>query len=367
MKSLAVAKLTVLAGLFVFCMGMVPNLCAQGLEEEIRALNEKYGADSVARTVARLNHSAAAAAEVAPGVDTSDAVRRENAKRRFGGFLIRRSYTDVTSDEDPSVGMTGSKGTRPAEFAYSHDFQGDNDQWSVHVAVIRPFEIWNGKPLTGIFSPTQFVLVPSVGIDRVNSTDPTVKEVDSIAFRLGLFSQFTGGPPGLRLFEARAFGTYQTTSHFGGSIVAGEFDLEPTTDLPGDHRYTRIISNGTANQKVEGSLIEAKWRVYLHGEVGDAFGRQMSKGGNDNFFRLGPVAELSLDPFFHPRLNANIHYAFLAGINGSPSESHNFTIGLNWVLDSEKIWTLSATYEDGVTPIVDQAVQSFALSIGVKL
>jgi hypothetical protein len=351
-------------GTFFVGFGLISSIRAENLEEDIRALNAKYGAESVARTVARLSPSAAAAAEVAPGVNTRDAIiTREKAKQRFGGFLIRRSYTDVISGrEDPSI--TSSTGTRPAEFAYSHDFLGDNDLWSVHVAVIRPVEVWAGAPLTGILSPTRFVLVPSIGIDRVNSTDPKAKEVDSIASRLGLYAQFTGGPPGLRLLEVRGFGTYQTTSHFGGSIVAAEFDLEATTDLPGDHRYSRIIANGSGKAGLDGSLVEAKWRLYLHSEVGDSFG-QLTKDGGDTFFRFGPVADLSLDPFFHSRLNANIHYAYLAGTTGSPS--HNFTVGLHWELDREKIWTLSATYEDGETPIIEQAVQSFSFSLGVKL
>jgi hypothetical protein len=339
----------------------------QDLEAEIRALNAKYGADSVARAVKRLSPTAVAAADAIPASETEGAVKKEQAKRKFGGFLIRRSSSDVTSEEDPSIGMTGSKGTRPAEFSYNHNFNGGTDEWAVHMALIRPIEIWKEQPLVGIFSPTQFLLVPSVGVDRVNSSDPKAKEVDSLAARLGLFAQFTGGPPGLRVLEARGFGTYQTSSHFGGSIVAGEFDLEPTTDLPGDHRYSRIIGNGSGRSKEEGSLVEAKWRVYFHAEAGNAYGRQINKIGGDSFLRLGPVVDLSLDPFFHPRLNANVHYAYLAGINGSPSESHNFTVGLHWVLDSEKIWTLSATYEDGETPIVEQPVQSFSLSVGVKL
>jgi len=362
--NLRIMRGLMIAGAFFVAFGELSGLRAEGLEEEILALNAKYGADSVTRTVARLNPSAAAAAE-ATEVDTRDAVIiREKAKQRFGGFLIRRSYTDVISQgEDPSI--TGSTGTRPAEFAYSHDFLGDHDLWSVHVAVIRPVEVWAGPPLTGILSPTRFVLVPSLGFDRVNSTDPKAKEVDSIAARLGLYAQFTGGPPGLRLIEVRGFGTYQTTSHFGGSIVAGEFDLEATTDLPGDHRYSRILGNGSGKPGLEGSSVEARWRLYLHSEVGDSYGRQMTKGGDDSFFRFGPVADLSLDPLFHPRLNANLHYAYLAGTTGSPS--HNLTVGLHWVLDKEKIWTLSATYENGETPIIQQAVESFSFSVGVKL
>jgi hypothetical protein len=102
-------------------------------------------------------------------------------------------------------------------------------------------------------------------------------------------------------------------------------------------------------------------------EAGNAYGRQVSRTGGDSFLRLGPVIDLSLDPFFHPRLSANVHYAYLAGINGSPNESHDFTVGLHWVLDSERIWTLSATYEEGDMPIIQQPIQSFSLSIGVRL
>jgi hypothetical protein len=361
--NLRIIRGLIIAGASFVALGALSGLRAEGLEEEILALNAKYGAESVARTVARLNPPAAAAAE-ATAVDTRDAVIiREKAQQRFGGFLIRRSYSDVLSEpEDPSI--TNSAGTRPAEFAYSHDFLGDSDLWSVHAAVIRPIKVWEGAPLTGVLSPTRFVLVPSIGIDRVNSTDPKAKEVDSIASRLGVYAQFTGGPPGLRLLEVRGFGTYQSTSHFGGSIVAGEFDLEATTDLPGDHRYSRIIGNGTGKRGLEGSLVEAKWRLYLHSEAGNSFG-QMTKGEGDSFFRFGPVADLSLDPLFHPRLNANIHYAYLAGTTGSPS--HNFTAGLHWVFDKERIWTLSATYEDGETPIIQEAVKSFSFSLGVKL
>jgi hypothetical protein len=351
------------------------SLAADDLDAQIRALNAKYGAESVRRAMERVTPDGMVKADDDTAETKKADVIAEESKKSvsegLSGFLIRRSYSDVTADQDPSVGQAvdSYKAARPAEISYSHDFLADSNEWTVHAAVIRPINLQNDEAITGQMSLTKVVLAPSVTFDRVTNSQDAKKEVDSLGFRLGLFAQFAGGPLGLELLETRAYATYGTNSDFHGGVIAGEFDIEPTTGIPGNDVYHRIGPRIAGGKKRAGSLIEAKWRAYFHNEFGEGVGDPIGNTTGETFWRLGPVIELSLDPLFLQRLNANVHYAYLADVAGHPRTSHDFTAGLHWTLDRDpetQHWMLSATFEDGDGTLTQENVRLFVLSLSTK-
>ena len=335
---------------------------AQSLDDKLQQLVDQYGEGSVSRAVQRLGLGSSTAQSTQPVTSTAPPEPQKATLAHLGGFLLRRSYTDYDATADP---LDDLKGARPAEFSYAHDFLDDNNQWSAHLSVLRPINLWQGDPITGRLSPTALLLVPSVTFDRVSNSASQSKRVDSLAFRAGIFSQFIGTHM-VRMLEARGFVSYTTNSSFDGGVVAGEFDLEPGTSLRCNDRFEPLLPSSNGAVGPEGSLIEAKWRLYLHSEGGAVAGSPAGKHEHDDFFRVGPVAELALDPFLLRRMSLITSYSYLAGLSGSPSASHHLTVGLHWALDEEKHWALSLTYEDGSAPLVADRGQTFLASVGVK-
>lgn len=95
------------------CWAIVPDAVSQNsLDAELQKLYQKYGRDSVVRKVMRDNPKPASPAAQAHKVP-EDAFASEEANETPAGLrffkeqpfpiLIRRSYSDVTADEDPSI------------------------------------------------------------------------------------------------------------------------------------------------------------------------------------------------------------------------------------------------------------------------
>jgi hypothetical protein len=360
--------------------GIAAAFARDPLEDELNALYNKYGRDSVVRKVERDNPKAVEAAAKIKVPD--DALAEPEETKLTSGFrffeqqpfplLFRRTYSDATVGEDPSNpdAKESVRQAEPAQFSYSHDYQSGADQWSIIGAIIAPLVLYRTDapaPQAGM-ALQLFQLVPSVSLNRVtNDTEPS-KQVDELTFRLGLFSQWLGIAGPLRLLNVSGYATYATDSEFSdGGIVAGEVDVEPITNWPGHRTFYRLASNGKGPKGRAGSLVEFHWRAYLHTEFGGHTGDSNSSSGrNEDFFRIGPVLSLQLDPLLLQRMNASVSYSYLAG---SGSGSHHLLAKLALILDRNPDtdhWTLNATYEDGDTPLVQTRVQTFLLSLGVK-
>src|ERR1700736_5835931 len=345
------------------------------LDRDLQVLYEKYGRDSVVRKVERDNPTAAEAAKKTNL--PSDALAKEKQPEQTGlvlfkdqpfQLLVRRSYSDVTSAEDPSI-SDAKESTRQAEaaqFSYSHNYRTGADQWSAVGAIIAPIQLYrNHGPASQSGLALQLLdLAPSVSLNRVSNEVDATKEVDELTFRVGMFSQWLGILGPLRLLNLSSYASYTTNSglHDGG-IIAGEIDLEPLTKLPGNRTFTRLAENGSAKEGREGSLIEYHWKAYVHTEFGGHTGESAMSGKTDknDFFRIGPVLSLQLDPLFLQRLNASINYSYPAGLAGSPSDSHHLVVKTGFILDhtpDTDHWTLDATYEDGDTPLVQSRART---------
>jgi hypothetical protein len=371
-----------IALLYLTVASATTALAQSNLDAELKALYEKYGRDSVVRKVERDNPKAADAAPKSKAPE--DAAAAKDSEGEKGGFrlskqqrfplLFRRSYSDVTAGEDPSAPDPKSlREAEAAQFSYSHDYLAQSDQWSIAAAVIMPMELINNndQPASQEGLELQILdFVPSVSLNRITNNKDATKEVDELTFRAGLFSKWLGIVGPLRLLKLSAYATYATNSGFhDGGIVAGEVDLEPITTLPGNRTFYRLAKNGTGKEGRAGSLIEYHWRTYLHSEFGGHVGDAPGQVNEEDFFRVGPVLSLQLDPFFLQRTNASISYTYLAGLSGGPASSHHLLAKLGVILDrtpDTDHWTLNATYEDGDTPLVKNHVRTFLLSLGIK-
>lgn len=356
---------------------MVPSAYCQepGLSAELERLTKKYGAESVARALERQSPQAVAVAkkDVRVPEDAIASPKKENPG--FGGFLIRRTYSDVTSAEDASVNGPAASYEKAlgAEFSYTRDYLSNSTEWAAVASVIRPIKLYslddtnNDRPSEKMVL-NSLHLVPSISLHRVSNRKNPANDVDSLIFRTGLFAETAGGPGPLSLMVFRLSASYASNTHLDDGIVAGELDWEPLTTIPGNLAPARLIKNGTGEKGKDGSLIEYLWRFYLHSE-GGSDQRDTPISGSRDFFRAGPNVELTLDPFFSSRLSASVRYGYLYGFAGEPRESHHFLANLAWKLgpktDPDHL-TLNATYEDGDIPLVQEKVKTFLLSLGIK-
>lgn len=351
------------------------------LEDELQALYAKYGRDSVVGKVARDNPAKNPSAQTAPTDGALAPVESDQDSKTKGlqlfsrqpfKLLIRRTYNEVTSDEDRTASSPkdSDRTTEGAQFAYSHDYLKHGDQWSAIASVIASFELIDryDQPATqhGL-ELTLFQFVPSVSLNRVTNDFDSSNHVDELTLRAGVFAQWLGIAGPIRLLNFMGNGTYVRDSGFHrGGIIAGEVDLEPLTNLPGNRTFYRVLGQ-SGDAKRETAVLELKWRGRLHSE----FGAHTASSGPDDeaFFRVGPSVTLTLDPFFLQRLTASIDYGYLVGFGGGPANSHHLLAKVGLILDrvpETSHLTLNATYEDGDTPLVENRVRTFLVTLGIK-
>jgi hypothetical protein len=286
----------------------------------------------------------------------------EDAKTKFGSpattgkfldhFLIRASYEDATAAEDQTLAKAADsfKSANPGIVSFARNYLSNSNQWIMKASILYPFTYPAGSPLH---------FVPSVSLDREfnNRTD---REVDSLIFRIGAYSDFNTGPWN---HSFRLYGDYATDFEFRTSIPAAELDYEPTLGRYGDGVFYDLL-----HWRDNSPMLSMRYSGYLHQEYGvvSSSGGKPQLAGTTDFYRLGPAFKLALNPFFYERLSVLGTYEYLYGAEGNPTYSHDFKVQANFNIDPQGHYTLNASYEDGSTPIVKDAIQTFLIGFGFK-
>jgi hypothetical protein len=348
---------------------------AEDLPTAVKNLIDNYGAESVARELQR--QEPAAETEAAKTKIPADSVASESKQPdTLFGFFVRRSYSDVTSEDDPSVTDPADSRdkARPAQLSFTRDYLTESNEWSAVAAVIRPFKLYsnpqdpNNAPHRDHIVLDLVNFVPSISLDRESNSRDHTKDVDSLIFRAGTFARFSGGP--FLLMDFRGYASYATSTQINGGIIAGELEWEPTTSIPGNRAFYNLIAPAGPRDRTvrQNAVLAFRWRGYLHSEFGGHSGAAFEQNGVNDFVRIGPMVEFTLDPLFSAHLTASINYGYLEGIRGTPASSHHLVANLGYILDSleSRHWTLNASYEEGESPLVQQPVKQFVLSLGVK-
>jgi hypothetical protein len=314
-------------------------------------------------------------------------VREELDKSRgFQGIKIRESYADTLTSEDPTVQLEGkdqpqsAKDLKGASFSYQHDFKADIDTWAAKGALIFPFlGRSNATPHLGdplVF--TTYGVIPSVSFDReVNGADKS-KDVDSLIFRAGFFAKMMSGGF-LRAQTFRIFGTYGTDFELKSETPAVEFEWEPVLF------FGKRLGTGSTHSLLEKRIsddelkttLAYQLRAYLHGE----YGRTVDAGGmtgvpEQDFFRIGPRLELTLDPLFSDRVTASMSYEYLADVVGTTLHRHHFKASAEYRITTEEdakknpylpIFGIKATYEDGGLDLTKEEVRTLLVGLAITL
>jgi len=308
---------------------------------------------------------------------------------RLWGIKIRQNYDDVTGEEDPTSKDPKERRDQlaGAAFSYSRDFKNDRNNWSAQGAIIRPFRIYENlegvKPSDPPLLLREAFIVPSVSLHKVSSgTDPD-DDVDSLIYRLGGVTRFAGTSPGsIQELELRGYATYGTDTSHETSTVAGEFDIEPRfagreEEAKWALGFPASLSGRSPSDKDGNSNFLYHLRTYIHGEFGE-----VQDADNDpdiqegDFFRLGPVAKLELQPCALARalgkkydgIRFYTSYSLLPTIGGADNgHDYLFSVGLDWSLfeEDDQSVSLKLLYEKGGIDLTKEEVDSFTLGLGV--
>ncbi len=271
---------------------------------------------------------------------------------------IRRSFDEAVR------GIVKGKGldeANPALFSYAHDFSSQADTWTARGAVALQSDFLRITE-SGPFADAW--VIPGISFDRLETNSDDGTEVNSLVFRLGANATLANQSQST-LHEFRLNAMYATDFSFDSAIVGGELDWEPKLlNLWGSELYRDI------NKEAK----PYRYRTILHSE----FGEIVDAGGNPNltegesFFRIGPKleAEVELTEILNLSARQPIElfgsYAYLWGIDGSPGSSDYWKVGTRFQLDDSGRLSIEANYEQGDLPLVNQAVDTVTVALGVK-
>jgi hypothetical protein len=341
-----------------------------------------YGKNATYTASQIKEYLASEAAVIAPSTAPEQTVVYQGPKE-FPWVRLRRSYRDVLTLEDPSLSLENQKGKATfddidgALVSYSRDFRKDTETWSTEAALLAPFSWVVSHTLRNqdFLVPARFGIIPSVSYHRVSTSGSSKGEVDQLVYRAGLFAKFESGNDfeflnGLTL---RAFGSFATDAIHHSSVPAGEFDVEPQSDVSPTLKIgyrTILVPKENPADIHDTAWIAYQLRVLLHGEYVSI----QNNGGNTavaegDYFRLGPVVQFDLKPLIFTRLSASLRYSYLPALNNGKSGHESlFGIDGDWTLFKDaangRKLSLKISYLNGGLDLTKEPVQTLLIGMG---
>jgi hypothetical protein len=313
----------------------------------------------------------------------------EHFESGFHWPLVRSSWRDVLTDEDFSLGPNSKppatqKDVVGAKLSYAHDAQTDNDTWSVMGAVILP---WKVDFSPGGLTPTRIAVAPSYSINRVDNSGTSKGNVDSVLYRVGVYSDWIW--PNYNALEIRAAGVYASDTGGNAELPGFEVDVEPrfnNKEVPLGYKRVLIYNplwdntlpgpTDPSAPQINPSLCDVSLRAWLHIEGGDVQDNgttwDSTKG---HFLRMGPTVQFQLN-FPQNRLiggkdfSLNLLYSYLPALEGSAA--HESYVQISGVLDlyndalNNRKVSITAQYQYGGLNFTKENLNLFTIGLGVK-
>jgi len=343
------------------------------------------------------------------------------------GWEFRQSYTDVLQAEDPS--LDSQAGSSPPTdslkgglISYTRNFNRGLDTWSAQAALMFPIvykaSYGNYDPTTGNLSPPidgngassatgeknhihvwlcSAGFIPSVSIFRVTGAqnlpnNTTVKDVDQLTFRLGVFQKYfiTAGP--LQTFTLREAFLETTDTGFRLNAPSGQVELEPQAHF-GKYFNLGFLTNlipkaSTDPSGKDSSYLAYQLRVLLHAEYGSILSSGSTPVVAGDFCRVGPVTELTFTPVYFKQLSLVAGYQYLPTFEGDNAHNSLFTSSAEWKFvdptdtanqkadtadagaasggnqNPKKSLSLKVTYTNGGIDITKERVNTLVVGLG---
>lgn len=296
---------------------------------------------------------------------------------------LRQSYSDVLGIEDPSQDIPSNKKVddlKGALFSYTKDFRRDADIWSAQAAVLVPIIGQTGfTPNMTDWGLVSYGMIPSVSLYRVTgepSGVSSVKNVDQLTFRVGLFSKWSVPGALIDTLTLRGFGTYQTDTDFKSSIPAGQFELEPQIFV---NEYlkigyiTQLINKAPKESPGNIDWTDSSWLAYqlrfrLHLDFGSISNAGNSGATPGAFLRIGPIVDFQLKPLIDKRLSLGVSYQYLPSLVGSDANRSLLSVTSEYDvyqnIETKQSISIKGSYTWGGVDLTKQKVNTFQLGLG---
>ena len=297
-------------------------------------------------------------------------------------ILIRKDWSDVLYDEDRSVDGIQSRTTDDlvgASFAYSNDRQAGSESWNTVGSLIVPW-FYERSVQPGL-APDNFMLAPSVSLNRLSSNGDPKKEVDQLLYRVGAMIEWYQFLPGVELLDLRLAAVYGTDSGHGASMPGFELDLEPKLlmgqnaekEVPYKIGFRNILwrKAPTLADGSDQSLLDYQMRIWLRMEGGDI--QNVSRSWDavpEEFLRLGPVAQLRVNmPRLWRGFSITAQYSTMATLEGTSGHDSLLKLDATLNLITDKVTgrkiSLNAGYVKGGMNFT--AEEADMLTLGMSL
>ena len=367
--------LTKKQALYLFTAGnQPPYTIEQVLAFKKRGLTQST--PGLAAGLAPLDPGAGSAGKGSPGQTAAPKLPRWE----FKGMLLRSSVEDVLASEDVTGAsdIASTKKLTGAKFSYTRKFRSNIDSWSADGAVLFPFGYENPQGVGSTPVLTSAYVLPSMTFKRVTGGDKD--DANSLAFRLGMAWTWSGGgigTKGYRIFTGYdpSNNQYPATSYsqtlslnaaletdFGGRrkipavelkwIPAFDLDLAPGVPLAIGHFRTLL------NDKLK---LDYRLEFSFQAEAGRRLEDEEDPKRDFTFFRAGPKAGITLDPFLHKDVRIGATYQWLNAFVGPREKQHHVTAFAQYRL-SDAVH-LSLDYEEGGTDLSKKPIKQLTLGL----
>jgi len=303
--------------------------------------------------------------------------RDKGFEEGFKGLMIRQSWRDVLSAEDPSQKDPGAKAIKDlvgATFTYAHDGAANANTWSANGAVLFPWIMPNGSLESGLV-PSRFAFAPSVNINRLDTDGDPKKEADSLLFRAGIYGNWYLSESKIVSMQVRAAAVYATDTGFRSDLPGYEIDIEPQWQheiFPLGYKHIAIRKVPELEGQTDNSVLDWQVRFWLHTEGGEVQNAGKSwDPALGSFFRLGPAIQGQLNAprlVFGKDFSITAQYSYLEAISGS--NLHNSFYKISAVLDlfkdesTNRKVSLTGEYQRGGLNLTKEDVDSVTVGIG---
>jgi hypothetical protein len=297
--------------------------------------------------------------------------------KTFPWLRLRRSYKDILTGEDPSQGDDGAKkfdDLQGALFSYNGNLIGHTETWSAEMALLAPFSWATG------FAPVErdglhlarYGVVPSFSLHRITTNGDPKGEIDQKTYRVGVFARWESGYKQLNAITVRGFASYANDNLHDVSVPAGEFEIEPFSDLFDKLKigYRTILWAKDDPEHIHDTAILAyQFRAILHGEYGSRQSEGPAFTGQEyDFFRVGPELQLDLKPLFLSSLSIGLRYHYLPALSGLNSHDSLFAADAEWAIlkdaEEQRRLTLKISYLNGGLDLTQEEAHTLLIGFG---
>jgi hypothetical protein len=266
-----------------------------------------------------------------------------------------------STKEDLGIAAKAKPGAKaaPAVFSLAKDYQSNASTWLASGTLMGLKRIHYNPEAESKGGLASIYFVPSLSINKLETSGNPAKEVDSLILRAGTEALFQGNN---KAFFVRANPTLATDTDFRSLLGGLEFQFEP-------------YFNGTAigsSRDLPGGKIHYLFRPLLNIESGGVFDAgektALLEHEHEWFSRIGPQLRLEFwsDEPWLERFGLTTSFSHYEALGPDVDSGDFFDATLSFRLDEKGDISLTTKYQHGEIPFIQDHVDALTVGFGIK-